>query len=399
MSSMDSLFSGGSAIGGRARNSLLATGTTSRFIDAAAAEALIPEWHELAAGAFETNPFFEADFLVPALRSLGQAGTRILTVRNDEGRLIALVPVRIHHSALVVPTATVWAHDYGPLGAPLLDGGATEAASGLLHALTATGRVAVFPYLPLAGPAATALVGAAWREKLPIGLASLHERAMIQEGEYDGDIRRSLPTKRRKEFARQMRRLGEVGAVTIETVSDTAQVRTGFEEFMALEARGWKGQGGTALASSPGTEKFALEIVSRLSALDCCRISAIRVDDRAVAMLVTILSGDTAYSWKIAFDEAFARFSPGAQLMLEAASTLLADGGVRRIDSLAAADHPMIDHLWRGRRTMGTLVVGPEGGRLRQRMAVAAIRSGAWLRASAKAAISTFKKRETGEPQ
>lgn len=373
--------------------------TSSAFVEAGAAEGMAAEWHRLAAGAVEANPFFDADFLLPAMRGFAPAGVKLLTVRNGEGTLLALAPVRTHHLAVAVPTATVWAHDYGPVGAPLIDAESPEAAAALLRALTATGRVAVFPYLPLGGEAASALVGAAIRARMPIGLASRHERAMIQQGEVEGDIRRSLPTRRRKEFARQMRRLGELGAVTIETVSDTAQVRAGFEEFLALEARGWKGQGGTALASSDATRRFAVEIVSRLSAIDCCRISAIRVDDRAVAMLVTILSGATAFSWKIAFDEAFARFSPGAQLMLEAAEALLGEEGIERIDSLASADHPMIDHLWRGRRTMGTLVVGPQGGKLRTRAAVAALRSEAWLKTTAKAALKKLRKRETGEPQ
>jgi CelD/BcsL family acetyltransferase involved in cellulose biosynthesis len=373
--------------------------TTSAFVDASAAEGLVAEWHRLAAGAVEANPFFDADFLIPAVRNLAPSGTKLVIVRSGEGKLLALAPVKTHHLAVAVPTATVWAHDYGPVGAPLIDAQSPEAAGALLRALTATGRVAVFPYLPLGGEAATALVGAAIRAKMPIGLASQHERAMIQHGEVEGDIRRSLPTKRRKEFARQMRRLGELGVVTIETVSGTAQVRAGFEEFLALEARGWKGKGGTALASSDATRLFATEIVSRLSAIDCCRISAIRVDDRAVAMLVTILSGTTAFSWKIAFDEEFARFSPGAQLMLEAAEALLGEEGIQRIDSLASQDHPMIDHLWRGRRTMGTLVVGPEGGKLRMRAAIAAIRSEAWLKTTAKAALKKLRKRETGEPQ
>jgi hypothetical protein len=36
---------------------------------------------------------------------------------------------------------------------------------------------------------------------------------------------------------------------------------------------------------------------------------------KPVAMLVTFIARETAYTWKIAHDEAFARFSPGAQLM------------------------------------------------------------------------------------
>ena len=78
-------------------------------------------------------------------------------------------------------------------------------------------------------------------------------------------------------------------------------------------------------------------------------------------MVVSFLAGTSAWTWKIAFDEAFARFSPGAQLMLELPSRLFADGAVARIDSLAATDHPMIDHLWRDRIAIGTLVIGSGG--------------------------------------
>src|SRR5262249_10566175 len=64
---------------------------------------------------------------------------------------------------------------------------------------------------------------------------------------------------------------------------------------------------------------------------------------------ITLSSGDRAWTWKIAYDEAYARFSPGVQLMLEVTETLLADNSVAQVDSCATADHPMIDHLWRER--------------------------------------------------
>ena len=47
--------------------------------------------------------------------------------------------------------------------------------------------------------------------------------------------------------------------------------------------------------------------------------------------------------------------------MLELPRHVFADGKVARIDSLAAANHPMIDHLWRDRIRIGTLVIGPGG--------------------------------------
>jgi hypothetical protein len=78
-------------------------------------------------------------------------------------------------------------------------------------------------------------------------------------------------------------------------------------------------------------------------------------------MVVSFRAGTSAWTWKIAFDEAFARFSPGAQLMLDLPSRLFAESAITRIDSLAAADHPMVDHLWPDRIAIGTLVIGPGG--------------------------------------
>ena len=91
------------------------------------------------------------------------------------------------------------------------------------------------------------------------------------------------------------------------------------------------------------------------------RVDAIRLAGKPVAMVVSFLDGASAWTWKIAFDEAYARFSPGAQLMLELPSRIFADRKIERIDSLATPDHPMIDHLWRDRIAIGTLVIGSGG--------------------------------------
>jgi hypothetical protein len=102
--------------------------------------------------------------------------------------------------------------------------------------------------------------------------------------------------------------------------------------------------------------------VAGLAAAGRARIDAIRVAGKPVAMLATFVAGETAYTWKIAYDEAFARYSPGAQLMLEAGRAILSGTEVRRIDSCATAGHPMVDHVWKDRLAVGTMVIGPPGG-------------------------------------
>jgi hypothetical protein len=69
-------------------------------------------------------------------------------------------------------------------------------------------------------------------------------------------------------------------------------------------------------------------------------------------MLATLIAPPGAYSYKTAFDERYARFSPGVLLQLENLA-LLERPGIRWADSCAAPDHPMIDSLWRERRAIG----------------------------------------------
>jgi hypothetical protein len=65
-------------------------------------------------------------------------------------------------------------------------------------------------------------------------------------------------------------------------------------------------------------------------------------------MLASFLCPPGAFSYKTAFDEAYARFSPGVLLQCENLA-LLERPGIAWTDSCAAADHPMIDHIWRER--------------------------------------------------
>jgi hypothetical protein len=41
---------------------------------------------------------------------------------------------------------------------------------------------------------------------------------------------------------------------------------------------------------------------------------------------------------------------------------LLDDAAIEACDSCAAADHPMIDHIWRERRAVGRVSIGIGGG-------------------------------------
>jgi CelD/BcsL family acetyltransferase involved in cellulose biosynthesis len=351
---------------------------------------LLPEWSALAVHSVSDNLFFRPDFAMPAMRHLNP-DVAIATVRQADRRLAALAPFTQTRLGRVAPAVRLWAHEYAPLGVPLVDEKAVGPATvALLEGLapSESGTSLIAADLAMEGSVAKALVAAALRQSRPVDVLDGHVRAMLVRTEPGAlDPRAALPAKRRKEIGRQLRRLRDVGEVTFTAAIDAAEVRERFETFMQLEASGWKGKRGTALISHAETAEFAREVVANRAEAGAARIDSIDLGGHPIAMVVTFAAGSTAYTWKIAYDEERARFSPGVQLMLELPKGLFSDPTLMRIDSCAAADHPMIDHLWGGRLAVGTLVIGPPGGSALHRIGLAAARA----ELSARATLRRFR--------
>ncbi|MEQ9248472.1 MAG: GNAT family N-acetyltransferase, partial [Nitratireductor sp.] len=82
------------------------------------------------------------------------------------------------------------------------------------------------------------------------------------------------------------------------------------------------------------------------------------LDDTVIACLIVFIENGTAYTWKTAYDESFATYSPGTLLMIEVTKTHLDDPNIVMTDSCAVPDHPVMSRLWSERRPLGTMVVG-----------------------------------------
>jgi CelD/BcsL family acetyltransferase involved in cellulose biosynthesis len=203
--------------------------------------------------------------------------------------------------------------------------------------------------VPEQGPFAAALdavLAGSGRRSAALGH---HRRALLDPGaRRDGYLERAVPTRRRKELRRQRRRLEEIAPVTVATAGGSG-IDAALQDFLVLEASGWKGIAGTAAVNDPAVHDFFRRAVAALSAEGRARIDRLFLNGRAVAAAVTLVSGDAAWFWKIAYNEGLARFSPGVQLVAELTESLLQESLPARVDSCATANHPMIDHLWRER--------------------------------------------------
>lgn len=303
----------------------------------------LAEWRDLAGRTLEQNVFLDPGFARAAAKLPGQNPLLVMVRRDD--RLIGLFAGEIEglSSGRAVPTFTSWTHAYAPFGAPLLDAEHAEQALSaflaIVRSMPEAPKLVLFPMLNEAGAFAGLLkhVAPAFRR------FGVHGRAAFCPRAQD-----ALPVghKKLKELRRQYRRLAEEGEISHETIREPSKIVSAMSEYLALEAKGWKGRSGSAALSHEGSEIFMREAVAALAQDGKARIDFLRLDGNPIASSITLSSADRAWFWKISYDEAFARYSPGVQLTLTVTEDFKRSQEFVLVDSCAVAGHPMIDHLW-----------------------------------------------------
>ncbi len=324
------------------------------------------EWRELAERALEPNVFYEPAFALAAAPVFARdAGALLVWSAASPRRLLGFFPARIEtrRYGFGPPLLVGLTHPYGPLGVPLVEREAAEpiVAAWLAHLAgdTALPGLVLLPYLTENGAFATVLEPILRRAQMPFADFDRHQRALLApSGERPLYVERALGQHRRKELRRRWRRLSEAGAVALSTAIDTTAIAAATEYFLALEASGWKGRAGTAAADREDLQGFVRQAVNGLAEEGKVSIERLLVDGRAIAAAILLRSGRCAWFWKIAYDEKFARFSPGVMLSVALTEELVENAGIVRADSCATADHPMIDHIWRERLELCNRLIG-----------------------------------------
>lgn len=319
------------------------------------------DWADLAANAIEPNPFYSPSLLIPALGAFAGAAVRLAVVRDARGRLIALAPFAPSrgYSRLPVRYLATWMHEHCFFAAPLIRRGAErEALSALFDLVEGEGAFLRLRHLDANGPISAAAASIALQTKRLSTPSSRYGRAMLRGGEdAEARLQRALSGKKRKELRRQRARLEEQGAVTHEILSSPSAIDAWTEEFLTMEASGWKGAEGTALASSSEGRRFFANAVRRAFAAGSLDFHRLAVGGKPIAMIANFIENGAGYSFKIVYDEEFARYSPGVMIEIEMMRALEKRERLSFVDSCAAPDHPMINSLWRERRAIEALNV------------------------------------------
>lgn len=343
-------------------------------------------WRALQDRAVEPNGYWLADWeaAVDAHASGRTAVDALSAWREGTGAaspgLIGLLPVISFRRAFLWPLpALVSADPYGTLTTPLLDRDEADAAvAGLLQqARNAGARALILRDVSLEGAAMHRIRAVLAAQSLaPLILQSHHRACLDATRDADELLRDALGAKKLKELRRQRNRLAEHGDVVFAIARRPDDIDAALDVFLALEASGWKGKRGTALADDIGDAAFIRAAVRGLAEHGQCEIVTLRAGADPVAAGILVRHLDRAFFFKLGVDERFAKWSPGVQLTLDVTRHLCEDPAIASADSTAAPGHPMIDPIWRERLAIGDVLIP-----LRARdPAVAAIRAALALR-------------------
>lgn len=330
--------------------------------DRAALGAFTAEWEDLAANALEANPVYEAWMLLPALEEFAAGqDLRVVMVRY-RNELAGVFPLQYErrYKGLPAPTLTSWRHPHCRLCVPLVRAScAAQVLKGFVEWMRGSGASIVeLSYLPAEGAFHQRLVDALNDGDHASLVTNAYTRPLLCRGtDADTYLNSSLSGELRRDLRRREKRLREMGVVEHVALRSRDELGRWIEDFLALEASGWKGRRGSALACSESNRRFAVEVFTRAFERGRLAMVGVNLNGKPIARHCSLLAGEGAISFKTAYDEDARRFAPGILAEVDSIRAFHERSGVQWMDSYTAPNNEFIANLWKHRRTIQRVAV------------------------------------------
>jgi CelD/BcsL family acetyltransferase involved in cellulose biosynthesis len=304
------------------------------------------------------NPFAEVDFLRPALAYLPEARGMRLFVGEDDGDLLWLMPLvptaRMGGVPVLPGLRNFFAHNW--LGQPLIVAGQESAAASALLRYLSDNRRAFWLRLHMLDA----------DDKFARSLIEGAGHAFVDVGARGVVVRRPEPTylsghlsghNLNKKLRKQRRSFERSSGKTLEVVDCSADPHA-VDDFLALEASGWKGRADSAFAMRPGNAEFLKHMCGCFRESGRLQLYALRAGDQNLAMKLMLAANDTLFGFAIAFDERYASLSPGLQLQVEGLQLFHDQPQFQMMDSCSDPDNWMANRLCPDRRSLVNVTIG-----------------------------------------
>lgn len=288
-----------------------------------------PEWDALAAKG--GSPFSTTAWLASWWRTFAPRDGLALVLRADDGELLAgACFTGLSHGRLDA-AENAHSNDWGMISRD------PAAASRFWAGVTALGyrQLTLQPLLD-DGPGVSAT-----REALSGGYRLVEEALEPSPWLELPDSLDALLADRsrnlRSQVSRRRRALERDGELSLRVVRGGETLQPDLDAFFELEAAGWKGEEGTAIAVDPALLDLYRSFASRAATEGWFRLYMLELDGRLVAADYGCVFDACGYLVKTAFDEDLSRLAPGLVLRAEVLGSSI-DEGLKRYDFLGGPD-------------------------------------------------------------
>lgn len=350
----------------------LKAGQSSGFLwDAETAFAERDAWWELSRRPLSANPFYEPHALEALVAvAPGQRERLRFVGLQQRGRLVALWPFLLGGGRCGLwrgPAcfSTPFITETVPLVCP--DLAADDQAGGWAVSLLRL-AASLAPATPfeigrcdLDSTVGAALLEGLTRLRWPHRVFDLIARPVAMRADSYADFtRKAFSDNRRRSLRRLRNRLYEAGAPGYRTGMQPQECSDAAQDFLRLEAQGWKGRAGSALAKSAATHAMCEQLFAPDAPQGTRRYDRLTLDGRTIALSLSLVQDGTVFLWKSTYDERFAKLGPGILLEDEILRDLHESDAIATLNSCALQQTPL-DELFAQRRRIADIVVAPPG--------------------------------------
>jgi len=326
-------------------------------------------WRRLGERALESNPFAGPDFFcLSAAHFKSYSRARVL-IAQDGSEFRGVLPMAGVDTPRIPPRKVATVRGRPPavslLQTPLID--RTEPDRTVDALLAALGRsakddgwpgIVLFDEIGTDGPVAASMRRVCEARRCPIYVKDSWERATVSRA---GQWANPIDGKRRREIGRRQRQLAKESDAEV-TLVDRSSDPSACEDFLKMEIGGWKGgERGQAFARYPDIAAWFREWHGRALAAGQLTLLSLDVGSTPIAMHYFVRSGGGIFCFRVAFDEAYARYSPGTLLLTSAMTFLYEKTDAAWVDSATNKDNSFFLGMMPERRALARLMIGTGG--------------------------------------
>jgi len=358
--------------------------TSSKYthLECLTLEDLLPfeeEWKKLVSTALEPNPFYEPWNVLAALKHLPHdEGVRFLLVfradfsRSSGRSLCALFPLHLQKGygglrtrTLPIKTISFWRHKYCYLCTPLIEKGCGPGALEVLFQWleSADARLMEFNFTPAQGPYFQQIIQRFHTLGTPSFTSDLHTRAFLtREASAERFFEKHISGSDMREARRRERLLSKQGTIEYQ-VHRGEEAYPIIEDFIALEAKSWKGSRQCDLMSAPHEAAYFREAARRALSEGRMEILALHLNGTPIAFKCNYCAAPGTYSFKISYDPQYAKLGPGILLEMEHIRRLHQSSVYQWTDSCAVYNNSTFNRIYNSRFSVQDFAVGTGKGR------------------------------------